>query len=105
MNLNDKFINELSRCTDPTIFLGVARVLKVRLVSEQKDEQDHFIARPTEEILYDVVEQFSVAKRERKRELLKIFHKANIESHEGPGAIGGGKDAIRTENSEASTQN
>lgn len=105
MNLNDKFLIELKRCTDPTIFLGVARVLKVRLVTDQKDENNHFIARPVEEILYDTYENFTVERRERKRELLKIFHKANAKPREGSGAIEGGKDATRTENSEASTKN
>lgn len=99
MNLNKRFCKELARCTDPTVFLGVARILAVKLVGEEKDEKNHFVARPTEDILCDVVQNFYEAPRTRKRELLKIFRKANEEVFV-KADTGEDKNDIRTENSE-----
>lgn len=77
MNLNERFLQELSKCTDPVVFLGVAKILKVELLHEEKDENGVNIPRPFDEIVIDVAEAFYKIGRKRKRELLKIFKDAN----------------------------
>lgn len=69
--LNERFILEISNIKTPEIFLGVARILKVQLVTVQG-------ARQFEDIYADVLEAFECAPRKRKRELLKILRDANI---------------------------
>ena len=85
-DLNRKFVEEVARISTPEIFLGVARILKVKLVSDDlKDEDDHPCARDFEEICADVIEAYAHADRHRKRELLHILKKAN-EVKEAPNA-------------------
>lgn len=76
-DLNSQFMKELSKTKDPTIFIGVARVLGIKLVSDEKDEKGHFLPRAGEDILVDVVNTYAGAGRKRKRELLHILKKAN----------------------------
>ena len=40
VNLNQKFMNEISNTKDPEIFLGVARLLKVGLLKDDKTPKD-----------------------------------------------------------------
>lgn len=58
-------------------FAGLARVLKVKLYSEEKDEQDHFIPRPFVDVLNDILANFDALGRERKREILQVVKKAS----------------------------
>lgn len=76
-SLNEKFMKEISKIKEPEIFLGVARVLKVRLVEDEKDENGKFAARDFNEIFADVMKNFDGAPRKRKRELFKILREAN----------------------------
>ena len=68
--LNERFILELGRIKNPEIFLGVARILKVQLVKEEK-------ARDFGDIFKDTIEAYENSGRKRKRELLKILREAN----------------------------
>lgn len=76
-NLNTRFIREIGNCNDPIVFLGVANVLGVKLLSEEKDEEGKFIPRKFEEIAVDVIDKFADFPRKKKRELLKAFKEAN----------------------------
>lgn len=94
-DLNTRFLIEVSKIKEPEIFLGVARILKVKLVSEEKDEEGRLISRDFSDILTDLIDSYSKSERRRKRELLKIIEKANKEV----------VDANRTKNSKESISN
>lgn len=57
-------------------FIGLARVLGVKLHTDEKDEQDHFIPRDFTSVLNDVLEKFDKQSRQRKREILQLVKKA-----------------------------
>ena len=69
--LTQKFIKEIAKIKSPEVFLGIARVLKVRLM-EDKETPYEFT-----KIFSDTVEAFDKADRARKKELLKILVQAN----------------------------
>ena len=75
--LNDKFMREIAKIKEPEVFLGVARVLKVKLVEDKKDEEGKFVARDFTEIFSDVMKNFDCAPRKRKKELFNILREAN----------------------------
>lgn len=77
MNLDVQFMEEISKCKEPQLFIGVARILKVQLLTEEKDEEGHFIPRPFEQLFADVMAAYHDSLRKRKRELLKILREAN----------------------------
>lgn len=87
-NLNEKFMEEISRIKEPEIFLGVARVLGIKLMEDEKNPRD-FV-----DVFSDCIEKYSGCARDRKKELLAILKKANKEK-------AGKNDGNRTENSEA----
>ena len=93
MNLNEKFMREISKIKKPEIFLGVARVLGTGLVEDKKDENGKFIAKDFVEVFEDVMSRFDKAGRRRKKELLDLLEKANR---------GGVDDGNSTENPEES---
>lgn len=66
-----KFIKALSKIKDPAVFLGVAKVLKVRCM-EDKDTPRDF-----NDILRDTINNYFAAAPSRQRELLKILKDAN----------------------------
>lgn len=70
LGLNERFVMELGRIKDPEIFLGVARVLKVQLMEDEKP-------RDFSELCADAIESYATSNRKRKRELLKILREAN----------------------------
>ena len=88
--INEKFLEELSRTRDPAIFLGVARLLKVKFV-EVKDEKP--IEREFNEIITDVVEGFCGAPGKRKKELLKLLRDANKSYREEEANGGSSEDS------------
>ena len=51
MQLNERFIYELGRIKNPEIFLGVARILKVRLIEDGEP-------RDFGDLCADVIESF-----------------------------------------------
>jgi hypothetical protein len=75
-------MTELAKIKEPEVFLGVARVLKVRIVDEVPIEGDpekkfNLVAREASELIVDVVDAYDKAGRDRKKELLKILRAAN----------------------------
>lgn len=64
-DLNSRFLIELPKL-EAVEFLGVCRVLKVKLMDEQDKPRDF------SDLLNDLMEAYSAAGRARKKELLKI---------------------------------
>lgn len=81
-NLTSQFIDEICKCADPTIFIGVARLLNINLLTEEKDSQNHFIPKDSNLLMVEMAEAFDSKERKKKRELLRIFRKANKEIRE-----------------------
>ena len=77
-DLNTKFINELARVKDPTTFIGMAHLLGVPLVGNEKDEAGRPVHRDFSDICADVIQAYGVLGRGRKRELLNLLKKANL---------------------------
>jgi len=93
--LNLKFLEETSKIKEPEVFIGVARILKVPLLKEEKDEDGKFPPREFIDLYIDVLSSYETSSRKRKRELLKILREANKKE-------GKVKNADRTENPEES---
>lgn len=72
LNLDEKFMKEISLCKDPTVFVGVAHILGVSLL-----QPDGSTPKEAEILIADVVDSFSAAPRARRKELYQILHKAN----------------------------
>ena len=60
----------------PPQFFGVCKILKGEIYTDQKDEQDHQIARDAYEIINDVLLAFEKLNRTQRRNLVKIVKKA-----------------------------
>ena len=96
MNLNMQFMEEISKIQDPQIFLGIARLLKVKLVDagvdgargmDSQDLKDEKVeARDFVDLFKDVMSAYSARDRKFKRELLKILRKANKQVGEANGS-------------------
>lgn len=72
-----KFVEQIACIKDPAIFLGVARLLKVKTLKDEKDENGKFLVRDFGEVLDDVISSYVEMPRQRRRELLSILKKAN----------------------------
>lgn len=68
--IEQKFMRALIKL-EPQEFIGVCRIFKVRLLEEDKKTARDFI-----DIFSDLMENYSKANRERKREALKIVKEA-----------------------------
>lgn len=60
----------------PQEFFGVCKILNVEIYTDEKDEQNHQIARDAYEIINDVLLAFEKLNRTQRRNLLKIIKKA-----------------------------
>lgn len=89
-SLMDKFILEIARIKDPVVFLGVARVLKVRAVGDDKETKDF------NELFQEVLEAFQNSSKTRQKELLSILKNAN----RAPAPKRGGLNGNNTEHTE-----
>ena len=69
--LEVKFTTELLRVKDLSVFLGVARVLKVPLATEEGTPKDF------NGLIDDVIGAYCASPHKRKKELLKILEDAN----------------------------
>lgn len=67
----EQFLTELSKCRDPAVLLGVARILCGKLPEEPPAFED---------LLTDILEKYQAAPRKRRRELLRILKAANKQS-------------------------
>lgn len=70
LSLTEKFTNEIARTKDPIVFIGIARILNVSLMSE-KDPKNF------EDVLVECIEAFDKENRARRKELLKVLKDAN----------------------------
>lgn len=70
LSLTEKFTNEIARTKDPLVFIGIARILNVSLMSE-KDPKNF------EDVLVECIEAFDKENRARRKELLKVLKDAN----------------------------
>ena len=98
MTLEQKFLEEISRCKDPVIFLGLSRVLCVKWVdvdSEGANTKDQPV-RTFAAVLDDMMRQYSKAPRRLKKDLIKCLRDAN-----NAGEI---ENAGNTENTETPVQ-
>jgi len=93
MELNDKFMIEISKIKQPEIFVGLASLTGARLVKEEKDSEGKSLPRDFNEIFEDIMKKYNELSRKKKRELLKILNKANSDK-------GGVIDGDSTKNSE-----
>ena len=64
-------------------FTGLARILKVQLHEDKKDEEGHYISRDFTSVLNDVLANFDKQGRQRKREILQIVKRAARKSKDG----------------------
>ena len=73
-NNTSKFMEEVARIKDPMILIGVARILKVQLVNDDKTHRD-FV-----DVFQDIMDNYASFPRNKRRELLKILKNANKDS-------------------------
>ena len=67
----------LTKLKEPELFLGVARILGVRFLDPTKVCTDgKMVVRPAEDLIEDVVVNYELANRKRKRELDRILKDA-----------------------------
>lgn len=83
MKLDEKFMREISRIKSPEIFLGVAKVLGVGFLEEEKDENGKFIPKDFVDIFEELMKKYSSAPRRIKKELLDLLEKANRSGDNG----------------------
>ena len=93
-NLNKKFMNEVAEIKNPVLFLGIARILKVKIYRDNEEEVDFGVEsakaskimmeelkkrKPREftDIFADVMFAYDKVGRKFKKELLKILRDAN----------------------------
>ena len=76
--LNIKFVKELGKCKDPLVFLGLAKLLSVELVDENKEEKDFG------EILSGILDRFEDLNTWRAKEIFDVLHDANKNKDKRP---------------------
>lgn len=107
-DLNQRFLDEISRIKDPLVFLGVCKAtcteiyVKKDATNEDKEEgvEDgvdcagrigdngaHDEPRPFGELLRDVMAHYSKASRKFKRDMLRILRSANSSKETFEGEI------------------
>lgn len=80
MNKQEAMVNELVTLLcglQPIELLGLAKRLKVPIVTDQLDAKNRPIARDAMDIVIDCIEAFSACNRSERRLLLKILRAAN----------------------------
>ena len=94
MKLGMQLIEQISKM-EPVEFLGLARLLGVQVLEENKEatgDKDKFKPRSFADVLEDVMAKFEKQNRGRKREIIKLVKKSNA-------ARGGNSDASNAANS------
>lgn len=78
-SLNEKFMNEVSKIKDPVVFLGLAKVLGIKLYEDGAQGKELKDRNPKDfsEIFAEVMAQFNGLGRRKKREVMKILRDAN----------------------------
>jgi len=59
-----------------TEFIGVARILKVPLVELSEEDPTHYVARDFTTVLNDLLQNYELSSRTRRRELLELVRAA-----------------------------
>lgn len=72
---HNDFIIALSKLA-PEELIGTARVLGVKIMSDEKDEKGKFIMRDGKEIVLDMLNAYAALNRKQRRNLLKIVKAA-----------------------------
>lgn len=85
-----KFIKELANVSDPAVFLGVARVLKVPIMEDENKPKDF------SEILNGVINNYIAAPYKKQKELLNILVDANKCKEENVSDGNNTKDSAET---------
>ena len=70
-NINMKLVDSISKM-EPIEFIGLARLLGVKLISADEDGAP----REFVDVLTDIMEKFNALNRTRKREILKLVEKS-----------------------------
>lgn len=81
--MNEEFMREISKIKDPSVFLGLARLLSVRLIEDKKGEDGHFIHRDFVNIFEDLMAKYAAAPSKRRKEILSILKMSNRVKEEG----------------------
>lgn len=66
-----KFMKEIGNISDVTVFMGVARILKVNPMKDKDTPKDFT------DVLMEVINAYFATEPKRQRELLKILKDAN----------------------------
>ena len=86
MRKEEKFLRLLIELDDPTMAIGVAKILGVKLVDTQKVAADGKApVRDAYDIVDDIITNFALAPSKRQRELMKIVGDAIKEKSNGSG--------------------
>ncbi len=72
---HNDFIIALAKLA-PEELIGTARVLGVKIISDEKDEKGKFIMRDGQEIVLDMLNAYAALNRKQRRNLLKIVKAA-----------------------------
>ena len=72
---HNDFIIALSKLA-PEELIGTARVLGVKIMSDEKDEKGKFIMRDGKEIILDMLNAYAALNRKQRRNLLRIVKAA-----------------------------
>lgn len=60
----------------PPEFFGICKILNIEIYTDEKDEQNHPIARDALEIINDVLLSFEKLNRTQRRNLMKVVRAA-----------------------------
>ena len=73
LTLTEKFVKEILNITEPELFVGVARVLKVPLFNFEEKKEREF-----GDVFADCIDAFEKENKKRQKELLSILKDANM---------------------------
>lgn len=77
MKLGMQLIEQISKM-EPIEFLGLARLLGVQVLEENKEAtEDKLKPRSFADVLEDVIQKYEKQNRNRKKEILKLVKKSN----------------------------
>ena len=88
MKLGMQLIEQISKM-EPVEFLGLARLLGVQVLEENKEateDKDKFKPRSFADVLEDVLAKYEKQNRSRKREIIKLVKKSNAARRGDPNA-------------------
>lgn len=88
MKLGMQLIEQISKM-EPVEFLGLARLLGVQVLEENKEaieDKNKFKPRSFADVLEDVLAKYEKQNRSRKREIIKLVKKSNAARRGDPDA-------------------